>query len=114
MEAVTCFKCEGSEYLPQYKHKDDGICYPCKGTGELKRATIEKAGILFEYMVANERSTKKDLIVKIIQLVNENDELERESQHAKRDFDFETAYYFDTQIAENMTKIHKLRKEAGI
>jgi hypothetical protein len=31
--AVTCDKCGGSGYLPQYKHVEHGICFKCKGEG---------------------------------------------------------------------------------
>ena len=33
--ARNCDKCEGTGYLPEFSHIDNGICYPCTGRGVL-------------------------------------------------------------------------------
>lgn len=31
--AKNCEKCEGTGYLPEFSHIDNGVCYPCDGRG---------------------------------------------------------------------------------
>lgn len=33
--AKNCDKCEGTGHLPEFSHRDNGICYPCIGMGVL-------------------------------------------------------------------------------
>lgn len=114
MTSIKCYKCGGSGYLEHFKHRDNGICYPCNGKGFIEKWVLKKANIYSIPMnyFHNKKDTN-DQIIKIIELVLKNEELEKESIEAKRNDNFEYAAIIDLEIAQNMTKIHKLRKEAG-
>jgi hypothetical protein len=42
-ERIECGKCEGRGRLWWWGHRDQGVCYWCKGTGELGRAVPRAA-----------------------------------------------------------------------
>lgn len=47
---MKCWKCGGAGNLPQYSHIQGGICFACRGTGEVK---------IPEYKIVNTFSTKE-------------------------------------------------------
>lgn len=35
VKSRTCVRCNGTGYLPQFKHVENGICFKCRGSGAL-------------------------------------------------------------------------------
>lgn len=46
-DTTTCYKCNGSGVIPEFRHIDNGTCYHCEGTGKAARkpdAAARKCG----------------------------------------------------------------------
>jgi hypothetical protein len=35
LESRVCTRCNGTGYLPQFKHIEGGVCFKCRGAGKL-------------------------------------------------------------------------------
>lgn len=121
-ELQSCKRCNGSGYIPDYKHVQDGICFSCWGTGDKTFNTNypELNRLLKTQIESNKCSPNKNELIKevasLCQSYNDyNSYLKVAETETEEDHD--GMWYYDNKMNEIITKLYSLSKclkESGV
>jgi len=112
----SCFKCNGTGYIPEYHHIQGGICFSCWGSGshtfQSNYPTLNSA--LKEIVNENSvQSEQEDLIKQIKELAQDFYRYESGLLRSEGEQDDDGMYFYDTKMNEIITKLFALSKQVN-
>lgn len=119
LDLLSCKKCGGSGYIPEYRHIRDGLCFECWGSGNGKLNDIRpELNKPLQTQIENQLhpSKQNELAEKIASLCKDYHQYDSELKVAEREKDLEDMTYYDIKMNEIITKLYalaKLGKDSG-
>lgn len=113
---MICWKCKGSGILSQFKHVDNGKCYPCNGTGRLTYDSHKEWNYELLEKVSKDEKVKDMLNVDVVALESYDRELLRTYLLEKGEiygveFDTKDLMQMQGQLKQAFEKRHGVIKE---
>lgn len=71
MPSITCYRCDGKGHIPGFFHVAQGVCFLCKGSGQLPERSCKNVGFSKQFIQSFAQSvlfpadTKAERIVRI-------------------------------------------------
>ncbi|GEM_PF-2342355 len=119
-QSKSCKKCNGTGYIPEYKHIQNGICFSCWGTGEKTFNTYnpELNNLLKKQIVSDKFISKQnELIEEVASLCQSYNDYNSYLKIVETEEDKDGVLYYDIKMNEIITKLYSLSnrlKESGI
>lgn len=118
-EAYSCKKCNGTGFIPEYKHIQDGICFSCWGTGKKFLYTNHpELNKLLKTLIESNKSFLKqnELIKEVTSLCQSYNDYNSYLKIAEIEEDQDGVIYYDNKMNEIITKLYSFKclKENGV
>lgn len=119
-ELHSCKRCNGSGYIPEYKHVQDGICFSCWGTGDKTFNTnYPELNILLKTQIESNKCSpnQNELIKEVASLCQSYNDYNSYLKVAEKEEDQDGIRFYDLKMNEIITKLYSLSKrleESGV